>query len=131
MVSTSNGVWVKGIYETLKVTYLRYMDTHEDKRKNQDLQPNVLVLWACGMVSGSIGATTVYPLNLVRTRHVFRTDMLSKDGGLMSRIWIGYKHKAHQVIRITIPLPGTLPRKHSKRMAYEGFTRDLDLLYSR
>ncbi|KAI9491351.1 mitochondrial carrier domain-containing protein [Zychaea mexicana] len=58
-----------GIYETLKVTYLRYMNGQEEKRKSNDLLlPNVLVLWACGMVSGSIGATTVYPLNLVRTR---------------------------------------------------------------
>ncbi|KAI9261601.1 mitochondrial carrier domain-containing protein [Phascolomyces articulosus] len=58
-----------GIYETLKVTYLRYMNGQEEKRKSSnDLLPNVLVLWACGMVSGSIGATTVYPLNLVRTR---------------------------------------------------------------
>ncbi|KAI8137091.1 mitochondrial carrier domain-containing protein [Fennellomyces sp. T-0311] len=58
-----------GIYETLKVTYLRYMNGQEEKRKsNGSMLPNVLVLWACGMVSGSIGATTVYPLNLVRTR---------------------------------------------------------------
>ncbi|KAI9320517.1 mitochondrial carrier domain-containing protein [Dichotomocladium elegans] len=63
-----------GIYETLKVTYLRYMNTMDEKRKNElggsspSVLPNVLVLWACGMVSGSIGATTVYPLNLVRTR---------------------------------------------------------------
>lgn len=60
-----------GIYETLKVTYLRYMNNQEGRRKNADngsMLPNVLVLWACGMVSGSIGATTVYPLNLVRTR---------------------------------------------------------------
>lgn len=47
------------------------MNHHEDRRDNtSDLLPNVLVLWACGMVSGSIGATTVYPLNLIRTRSV-------------------------------------------------------------
>ncbi|CAO3595632.1 unnamed protein product [Absidia cylindrospora] len=56
-----------GIYETLKLGYLRHTDNenlHSDKPK----QPNVFVLWACGMVSGSIGASSVYPLNVIRTR---------------------------------------------------------------
>ncbi|KAI8081687.1 mitochondrial carrier domain-containing protein [Halteromyces radiatus] len=56
-----------GIYETLKLGYLRHTDQenlHSDKQK----QPSVFVLWACGMVSGSIGATSVYPLNVIRTR---------------------------------------------------------------
>ncbi|KAI8381034.1 mitochondrial carrier domain-containing protein [Radiomyces spectabilis] len=59
-----------GIYETLKVTYLQYMNTQAmaDKKTGQSTQPNVLVLWACGMVSGSIGASSVYPLNMIRTR---------------------------------------------------------------
>lgn len=56
-----------GIYESLKLSYLHYTDEgnlHSDKPK----QPSVFVLWACGMVSGSIGATSVYPLNVIRTR---------------------------------------------------------------
>jgi len=53
-----------GIYETLKLTYLGYMDKSEGKVQ----QPNVFVLWGCGMVSGSIGATSVYPLSMIRTR---------------------------------------------------------------
>ncbi|CAM0137318.1 unnamed protein product [Umbelopsis sp. WA50703] len=53
-----------GIYETLKLTYLGYMDKSENKVQ----QPNVFVLWGCGMVSGSIGATSVYPLSMIRTR---------------------------------------------------------------
>lgn len=50
-----------GIYETLKLTYLTYM---EEKTGGTNRQPSVLVLWACGMISGSIGATSVYPLNV-------------------------------------------------------------------
>ncbi|CAO3690179.1 unnamed protein product [Umbelopsis ramanniana] len=53
-----------GIYETLKLTYLGYMDKTDGKVQ----QPNVFVLWGCGMVSGSIGATSVYPLSMIRTR---------------------------------------------------------------
>ncbi|KAI9343845.1 mitochondrial carrier domain-containing protein [Pilaira anomala] len=56
-----------GIYETLKVTYLQYMNNQKDEH-GKGKSPNVLVLWACGMVSGSIGATSVYPLNMLRTR---------------------------------------------------------------
>ncbi|KAI9265962.1 mitochondrial carrier domain-containing protein [Sporodiniella umbellata] len=56
-----------GIYETLKVTYLQYMNAQKDEH-GKSLPPNVLILWACGMVSGSIGATSVYPLNMIRTR---------------------------------------------------------------
>ncbi|KAI9315862.1 mitochondrial carrier domain-containing protein [Dichotomocladium elegans] len=54
-----------GIYETLKFTYLAYM---EEEHGVTPKQPSVLVLWLCGMVSGSIGATSVYPLNVIRTR---------------------------------------------------------------
>ncbi|KAG0165976.1 hypothetical protein DFQ28_008042 [Apophysomyces sp. BC1034] len=60
-----------GIYETLKVTYLQYMNSSQaagDRRNENGRPPNVLVLWACGMMSGSIGATSVYPLNMIRTR---------------------------------------------------------------
>ncbi|RPD67207.1 mitochondrial carrier [Lentinus tigrinus ALCF2SS1-7] len=46
-------------FEALKLAYLR--STHKD-------EPGVLALLAFGSVSGSVGATSVYPLNLVRTR---------------------------------------------------------------
>ncbi|KAI8390984.1 mitochondrial carrier domain-containing protein [Radiomyces spectabilis] len=55
-----------GIYESLKMGYLHY--TEKDHHDGKKRQPSVLVLWACGMVSGSIGATSVYPLNVIRTR---------------------------------------------------------------
>ncbi|KAI7897907.1 mitochondrial carrier domain-containing protein [Cokeromyces recurvatus] len=58
-----------GIYETLKVTYLHYnMTSQQSNEDGSHKAPNVLILWACGMVSGSIGATSVYPLNMIRTR---------------------------------------------------------------
>lgn len=46
-------------YEALKLTYLRSAGLDE---------PGVLALLAFGSVSGSVGAISVYPLNLVRTR---------------------------------------------------------------
>lgn len=61
-----------GIYETLKVSYLQSMDKANHLQNlppgAEKPHPNVLVLWMCGMVSGSIGATSVYPLNMIRTR---------------------------------------------------------------
>jgi solute carrier family 25 phosphate transporter 23/24/25/41 len=60
-----------GIYETLKVSYLQSMDNagaHHGLPQGEKAHPNVLVLWMCGMVSGSIGASSVYPLNMIRTR---------------------------------------------------------------
>ena len=46
-------------FEALKLAYLR--STGKD-------EPGMLALLAFGSVSGSVGATMVYPLNLVRTR---------------------------------------------------------------
>lgn len=59
-----------GIYETLKLSYLQYSQGEYNPDGSQK-QPNVFVLWACGMISGTIGATSVYPLNVIRTRLVF------------------------------------------------------------
>ena len=46
-------------FEALKLAYLR--STGKD-------EPGMLALLAFGSISGSVGATMVYPLNLVRTR---------------------------------------------------------------
>lgn len=46
-------------FEALKLAYLRSTKKEE---------PGVLALLAFGSISGSVGATSVYPLNLVRTR---------------------------------------------------------------
>lgn len=46
-------------FEALKLAYLR--STSKD-------EPGVLAVLAFGSISGSVGATSVYPLNLVRTR---------------------------------------------------------------
>ena len=46
-------------FEALKLAYLR--STGKD-------EPGMLALLAFGSVSGSVGASIVYPLNLVRTR---------------------------------------------------------------
>lgn len=46
-------------FEALKLAYIRSTGKEE---------PGVLATLAFGSVSGSVGATSVYPLNLVRTR---------------------------------------------------------------
>lgn len=46
-------------FEALKLAYLRSTGKEE---------PGVLAVLAFGSISGSVGATSVYPLNLVRTR---------------------------------------------------------------
>ncbi|PKI84696.1 hypothetical protein MVES1_001212 [Malassezia vespertilionis] len=46
-------------FEGIKLFYLKY--THKE-------EPGVFAMLAFGSLSGSIGATTVYPLNLIRTR---------------------------------------------------------------
>lgn len=46
-------------FEALKLAYLK--STGKD-------EPGVMALLAFGSISGSVGATSVYPLNLVRTR---------------------------------------------------------------
>lgn len=46
-------------FEALKLAYLRSTAKEE---------PGVLAVLAFGSISGSIGATSVYPLNLIRTR---------------------------------------------------------------
>jgi hypothetical protein len=47
-------------FEALKLTYCRSTGKEE---------PGVLALLAFGSISGSVGAASVYPLNLVRTRY--------------------------------------------------------------
>ncbi|ORY02003.1 mitochondrial carrier [Basidiobolus meristosporus CBS 931.73] len=54
-----------GLFETLRVTYTKYLQSIS---KNEDEAPSVLALLGCGTISGTVGATSVYPLNLVRTR---------------------------------------------------------------
>lgn len=46
-------------FEALKLAYVRSTGKEE---------PGVLALLAFGSISGSVGATSVYPLNMVRTR---------------------------------------------------------------
>ncbi|KAJ2957326.1 hypothetical protein NQZ79_g6956 [Umbelopsis isabellina] len=53
-----------GIYDTLKSAYLESFEKDEKSKET----PSMLVLWGCGIASGSIGASSVYPLSMIRTR---------------------------------------------------------------
>ncbi|KAK9703121.1 hypothetical protein K7432_010884 [Basidiobolus ranarum] len=52
------------VFESLKHSYVRYTQS----TGNPCQEPNVMVLLGCGMISGTVGATMVYPLSLIRTR---------------------------------------------------------------
>lgn len=52
------------VYEGLKLAYIKH-----EKTLNNEKDPSVFVSLGCGMLSGSIGASIVYPLALVRTRY--------------------------------------------------------------
>ncbi|KAF9546421.1 hypothetical protein EC957_009770 [Mortierella hygrophila] len=60
------------VFETLKFGYMRWkagLQEGDDGSEEKALdRPSVFVLLACGTISGSVGATSVYPLSLVRTR---------------------------------------------------------------
>ncbi|KAG0212478.1 hypothetical protein BGX28_006245 [Mortierella sp. GBA30] len=60
------------VFETLKFGYMRWKaGVHEGDAGSEEKsleRPSVFVLLACGTISGSVGATSVYPLSLVRTR---------------------------------------------------------------
>ncbi|OZJ01980.1 hypothetical protein BZG36_04898, partial [Bifiguratus adelaidae] len=56
-----------GIYDVLKMHYLAIRNEKNDLDGKQE-PPNLFVLWGCGMLSSCIGATSVYPLNMIRTR---------------------------------------------------------------
>lgn len=60
------------VFETLKFGYMRWKagvnEGDEGSEEKALDRPSVFVLLACGTISGSVGATSVYPLSLVRTR---------------------------------------------------------------
>ncbi|KAF9938425.1 hypothetical protein BGZ67_000196 [Mortierella alpina] len=60
------------VFETLKFGYMRWkagLNEGDAGSEEKSLErPSVFVLLACGTISGSVGATSVYPLSLVRTR---------------------------------------------------------------
>jgi len=60
------------VFETLKFGYMRWkagvQEGAEGSEEKSLERPSVFVLLACGTISGSVGATSVYPLSLVRTR---------------------------------------------------------------
>lgn len=50
------------LFETLKYHYL----ASHNKKENET--PKISVILGCGVVSGTVGAVTVYPISLIRTR---------------------------------------------------------------
>ncbi|KAG0341363.1 hypothetical protein BG000_009407 [Podila horticola] len=60
------------VFETLKFGYMRWKAGVQEGAAGSEEKslerPSVFVLLACGTISGSVGATSVYPLSLVRTR---------------------------------------------------------------
>ncbi|KAF4121644.1 solute carrier family 25 (mitochondrial phosphate transporter), member 23/24/25/41 [Geosmithia morbida] len=73
-----------GMFELLKKTYRRwyatYAGVHED-----DANPGNLVTGAIGATSGAIGASVVYPLNVVRTR--LQTQGTAMHSATYTGVW--------------------------------------------
>lgn len=56
------------VFETLKLSFLRYMSPDRQLAQNGELTPGAAVLLSCGMISGAAGVISVYPFSLVRAR---------------------------------------------------------------
>lgn len=74
-------------YETLKDMSKKYI-LHENE------EPGALVQLGCGTISGSVGATCVYPLQVVRTRMQAES---SKEGATMSGVfWRTFQREGYR-----------------------------------
>lgn len=96
-----------GMFEFLKntyrITYAKYTGCHED-----DAAPGNIAMGMIGATSGAIGASLVYPLNVVRTR--LQTQGTAMHSATYTGIW--------DVTRKTI-------QREGYRGLYKGLTPNL------
>ncbi|PKU70652.1 calcium-binding mitochondrial carrier protein SCaMC-1-like [Dendrobium catenatum] len=73
-------------YETLKDISRSYI--------LKDSEPGPLIQLGCGTISGTLGATCVYPLQVIRTRmQAQRTDSASAYKGMSDVFWRTFQHE--------------------------------------
>ncbi|KAG8643864.1 calcium-dependent mitochondrial ATP-magnesium/phosphate carrier protein 2 [Manihot esculenta] len=109
-------------YETLKDISKKYI--------LQDSEPGPLVQLGCGTVSGALGATCVYPLQVVRTRmQAQRSDMGAAYNGMSDVFRRTFQHEGIRGFYKGI-FPNMLkvvPSASITYMVYEAMKKSLDL----
>ncbi|KAL8497351.1 hypothetical protein ACS0TY_020875 [Phlomoides rotata] len=109
-------------YETLKDMSRKYI--------RHDSEPGPLVQLSCGTISGSLGATCVYPLQVVRTRMQAQHANSDAAYGSMSDVfWRTYRHEGVRgFYKGLFPnLLKVVPSASITYLVYEAMKKSLDL----
>ncbi|XP_061337622.1 calcium-dependent mitochondrial ATP-magnesium/phosphate carrier protein 2-like isoform X2 [Gastrolobium bilobum] len=109
-------------YDTLKDISKRYI--------LHDSEPGPLVQLGCGTISGALGATCVYPLQVIRTRlQAQPANSTSAYKGMNDAFWKTFQHEGFRGFYKGL-LPNLLkvvPAASITYMVYESMKKNLDL----
>ncbi|KAL2462805.1 Mitochondrial substrate carrier family protein [Forsythia ovata] len=110
------------MYETLKDVSKKYI-LHES-------EPGPLVQLSCGTISGAVGATFVYPLQVVRTR--MQAQRMNADAaykGMSDVFWRTFRHEGFRgFYKGLFPnLLKVVPSASITYLVYESMKKSLDL----
>ncbi|KAE9604220.1 putative mitochondrial carrier protein [Lupinus albus] len=109
-------------YETLKDMSKRHI--------LKDNEPGALVQLGCGTVSGALGATCVYPLQVIRTRLMAQpTNTSDAYKGMSDAFWRTFQHEGFKgFYKGLFPnLLKVVPAASITYMVYESMKKNLDL----
>ncbi|GMY15240.1 calcium-binding mitochondrial carrier protein SCaMC-1-like [Fagus crenata] len=109
-------------YETLKDMSKTYI--------LQDTEPGPLVHLGCGTISGALGATCVYPLQVIRTRmQAQRSNTAAAYKGMSDVFWRTLQHEGYRgFYKGLFPsLLKVVPSASITYMVYETMKKSLDL----
>lgn len=109
-------------YETLKDISKRYI--------LQDSEPGPLIQLGCGTISGALGATCVYPLQVIRTRlQAQRANTSAAYKGMSDAFWRTFQNEGFKGFYKGL-LPNLLkvvPAASITYLVYESMNKRLDL----
>ncbi|KAJ1417807.1 Mitochondrial carrier protein [Sesbania bispinosa] len=109
-------------YDTLKDMSKRYI--------LHDSEPGPLIQLGCGTISGALGATCVYPLQVIRTRlQAQPTNDSSAYKGMCDAFWRTFQHEGFRgFYKGLFPnLLKVVPAASITYMVYESMKKNLDL----